>query len=127
MRCVGTHNANGSSRAAVLYAEARGIFGAGRSDCKHVTAKWDRIKARFQKIAPATSLPLPTLSQPTRYLIVLLLTLLSCVAVAVVTGVAQLTFVGLTAAFALGLSGALSYVWVGAQLAARRPARPSRK
>jgi membrane protein YdbS with pleckstrin-like domain len=95
----------------VLYAEARGIFGTTTdTERAELFAQLARIESRVQKstLPPAE----PIVTGRIRDLVVFVVALLTCVAIAAIVGVAQATPIGFIAAFAVGLCIALFYVWL---------------
>jgi hypothetical protein len=103
----------------VLYAEARGIFGATtETERTGVLAQLERIE-RAQKMMVAKRAE-PIVNTYTRDLIAFAIAILAFLAVAVLTGVSPAPAYALIAAFALGLCIALAYIWFAAPLAARR-------
>jgi hypothetical protein len=102
----------------VLYAEARGIFGATTETQRtDVLAQLERIE-RAQKMAAKRAEPIVNIY--TRDLIAFAIAILAFLAIAVLAGVSPAPAYALIAAFALGLCVALAYVWFAPMVARRK-------
>jgi hypothetical protein len=103
----------------VLYAEARGIFGATTdTERTDVLAQLDRIE-RAQK-ATAAKRAEPLLDTHMRDLIAFAIAILAFLAVAVLSGVSPAPASALISAFALGLCVAFAYVWFAPMVSRRK-------
>lgn len=92
----------------VLYAEARGIFGASvDTDHTELFARLERIDSRIK----SGSHQFIQNGSPLRDLLIFTFSILLCIVTAVVVGAASVPWAGLLASFALGLSAALIYSW----------------